>query len=63
MNGRHAPARGRHDPRRRIIRHTDALARLPVTGGTGAYAGARGQVTITEDDARKLTVMRLELLQ
>ena len=45
-----------------IIRHTDAPPRLPVTGGTGAYAGARGQVTITEDDARKRTIMRLELV-
>ena len=45
-----------------IIRHTDAPSRLPVTGGTGAYAGARGQVTITEDDARKRTIMRLELV-
>jgi hypothetical protein len=45
-----------------IIRHTDSPPRLPVTGGTGAYAGAGGQVTITEDDARKRTIMRLELV-
>ena len=44
-----------------VIRHTDAPARLPVTGGTGAYAGASGQLTVTEDAARKMTVMRLEL--
>jgi hypothetical protein len=45
-----------------IVRHTDAPPRLPVTGGTGAYASTRGQVTITEDDARTRTIMRLELV-
>jgi hypothetical protein len=45
-----------------IVRHTDAPTRLPVTGGTGAYAGATGQVTITEDEDRRRTVMHLELL-
>ena len=46
-----------------IIRHTDAPVRIPVTGGTRAYAGASGQITVTEDEARKLTIMRLELDQ
>src|SRR3954451_5909712 len=45
-----------------VIRHTDAHPRLPVTGGTGTYAGARGQLTITEDDTHKKTIMRLELV-
>ena len=44
-----------------VIRHSDAPVRLPVTGGTGAYAGASGQLTVTEDTARKRTIMRLEL--
>jgi Allene oxide cyclase barrel like domain len=44
-----------------VVRHTDEPVRLPVTGGTGAYAGASGQLTVTEDAARKRTIMRLEL--
>jgi hypothetical protein len=46
-----------------VVRHTDEPVRLPVTGGTGAYAGASGQLTVTEDTARKRTIMRLELTQ
>jgi hypothetical protein len=44
-----------------IIRHSEETTLLPVTGGTRAYAGASGQLTVTEDASRKLTMMRVEL--
>jgi hypothetical protein len=44
------------------IRHTDTPIRLGVTGGTGRYDRARGQLVLLREDAqRKVTVMRLEL--
>ena len=47
-----------------VVRHTDTPFRLAVVGGTGAYAGARGQVTqLKEDVKHKVTVLRLDLIQ
>ena len=46
-----------------IVRHTDSPNRLAVSGGTGRYAETRGQlVLVREDDKRKLSVNRLELM-
>lgn len=45
-----------------IIRHTDNPLRMTVTGGTGKYVGADGQLVLVKEDARrKVSVMRLEL--
>jgi len=47
-----------------VVRHTDNPFRLPVVGGTGAYAAVRGQLTqLREDRHRKLTVVQLDLIQ
>jgi hypothetical protein len=46
-----------------VIRHTERHAALAVTGGTGAYANARGAMTeVEEDEQRKVTIFKLELL-
>jgi hypothetical protein len=44
------------------VRHTDRTVALAVTGGTGAYANARGQVRITEDTKRRRNLYTLTLL-
>jgi hypothetical protein len=45
-----------------VVRHTDTPFRLPVVGGTGAYANVTGQMTeLREDDDRKVTVIKVEL--
>ena|SRR5690348_1827080 len=44
------------------VRHTDKGQPLAVVGGTGAYAGARGELTQREDARRKRTVMRITLV-
>jgi hypothetical protein len=45
-----------------VVRHTDTPFRLPVVGGTGAYANATGQMTeLREDDDRKVTVIKVAL--
>jgi hypothetical protein len=47
-----------------VIRHTDRPAALAVTGGTGAYADARGQMTeVDENEQRKVTIFKLELMR
>jgi hypothetical protein len=45
-----------------IVRHTDNPLRITVTGGTGEFAGAGGQMVATEDAKRKVSILRLELL-
>jgi hypothetical protein len=46
-----------------IVRHTDDPFRVSVTGGTGRFSGAGGQlVLIKEDPHRKVSVVRLELV-
>jgi hypothetical protein len=44
------------------LRHTDRTAALAVIGGTGAYANAHGEVTITEDTKHKRNITNLTLL-
>jgi hypothetical protein len=47
-----------------VVRHTDSPFRVSVTGGTGIYLGTGGQLTlIKEDAARKVVIMRLELVR
>lgn len=45
-----------------ILRHSDAVQAVPVTGGTGAYANVRGLVTGREDPRRKVSIFDIELL-
>ena len=46
-----------------VVRHTDSPFRVSVTGGTGTYLGTGGQLTlIKEDPARKVVIMRLQLV-
>jgi allene oxide cyclase-like protein len=45
-----------------LLRHSDRRQSLPVTGGTGAYAGARGEMTVTEDRQHKRNVITVTLL-
>ena len=44
-----------------VTRH-DRPGRLAITGGTGAYAGARGEMTDSEDETRKVSIERITLL-
>jgi hypothetical protein len=45
-----------------VVRHTDAPFRVPVVGGTGAYATARGQMSeLREDDNQNVTVIKVQL--
>jgi hypothetical protein len=44
-----------------VVRH-DRPGRLAVIGGTGAYAGARGEMTDSEDETRKVSIERITLL-
>jgi hypothetical protein len=47
-----------------VVRHSDSPFRVSVTGGTGIYLGTGGQLTlIKEDPARKVVIMRLELVR
>jgi hypothetical protein len=47
-----------------VVRHTDSPFRVSVTGGTGTYLGTGGQLTlIKEDPARKVVIMRLQLVR
>ena len=47
-----------------VVRHTDHPFRLAVTGGTGHYAHATGQLTlISENNHTKTTNLQLELTQ
>ena len=48
--------RRRGPPHRPPFRNT-------VTGGTGRYLGVGGQLTLREDEHRKVEVMRLELVR
>ena len=45
-----------------IIRHTDAEQAESLTGGTGAYANTRGQMTVREDSRRKVNILTVKLL-
>jgi Allene oxide cyclase barrel like domain len=45
-----------------LLRRSDRKQTLPITGGTGAYAGARGEITITEDRKHKRNVITVTLL-
>lgn len=45
-----------------LLRHSDRRQSLPVTGGTGAYAGARGEMTVTENRKHKRNVITVTLL-
>jgi Dirigent-like protein len=45
-----------------LIRHSDTPQQLPVVGGTGAYEGASGTVTVREDMRRKRNIMEVRLL-
>ena len=45
-----------------LLRHSDRKQSLPITGGTGAYAGARGEVTVTEDRKHKRNLITVTLL-
>lgn len=44
------------------LRHTDPGNPIAITGGTGAYANARGEVTTRENARRKVNIMRITLL-
>jgi hypothetical protein len=44
------------------VRHTDRSPALAVIGGTGAYANARGQVTVSEDTKHKRNLITITLL-
>jgi hypothetical protein len=44
------------------LRHTDRGQAFAVVGGTGAYAKARGDVTVRENERRKVNIMRVALL-
>jgi hypothetical protein len=44
------------------LRHTDPVESMAIVGGTGAYANVRGEVTIREDERRKLNIMRVSLV-
>jgi hypothetical protein len=44
-----------------VVRHSDDPFRISVTGGTGRYLGVRGQLTLRENNQRKVTIMKLEL--
>lgn len=47
-----------------VVRHSDNPFRVPVTSGTGRYAGVRGQLTLLREDTRdKVVVMKLELIR
>lgn len=46
-----------------VVRHSDDPFRISVTGGTGRYQGMGGQLTlIRENNQRKVTIMKLELV-
>lgn len=45
-----------------LLRRSDTPQALPVLGGTGAYAGARGTLTASEDGTAKVVRLRVELL-
>jgi hypothetical protein len=45
-----------------IVRHTDSDQAASLTGGTGAYINARGQMTVREDPRRKVNIITVELL-
>jgi Dirigent-like protein len=45
-----------------LIRHSDRRQQLPVVGGTGAYEGASGTVTVREDVRAKRNIMEVRLL-
>jgi hypothetical protein len=45
-----------------LLRHSDRKQSLPVTGGTGAYVGVRGEMTVTEDRKHKRNVITVTLL-
>ena len=45
-----------------ILRHADEQQTLPITGGTGAYEGARGSVTIRSDDKQERNLWEIHLL-
>ena len=44
------------------LRHTDREQALAIIGGTGAYANVRGEVTESEDERRKVAIMRITLV-
>lgn len=44
------------------LRHTDRRQTLAVVGGTGAYSDARGEITIAENERRKVNLMTITLL-
>lgn len=55
--------RGGHVELDGVVRHSDDPFRISVTGGTGRYLGVHGQLTlIRENDRRKVTIMKLELI-
>lgn len=54
--------RGGHLQFAGVHRHADRPQSLPITGGTGEYAGARGVLTITEDTKAKAVRLRVTLL-
>ena len=45
-----------------VARHSDKPYVFPVLGGTGAYAGARGTMTVTEDMKAEVARLRVDLL-
>ena len=45
-----------------VARHSDKPFTMPVTGGTGEYAGARGTLTLTEDMKNEVAKLRIDLL-
>ena len=45
-----------------ILRHGDAKQSLPITGGTGAYEGARGSVTVRSEMKKERNVWEVRLL-
>ena len=47
-----------------VVRHTDRPFRMAVTGGTGRYANATGQLTVVSEDNHTMsTNLELELSQ
>jgi hypothetical protein len=55
--------RGGHVQLDGIVRHTDDPLQVPVVGGTGAYAGAGGQLTLLREDVKhKVSISRLDLV-
>ena len=45
-----------------LVRHSDRPQSVPIVGGTGAYEGARGTLTVRENRKRKRNINEIRLL-